>query len=143
MTDFNNSSEVIDSREIIERIEEIETEIEDIETEIKKNDADAPDGYIMNDAVLDELNSELEILKEIIDEVGTEATFGVTLIHESYFEAFAEGFASDIGAINSDQNWPMNCIDWKEAADELKMGYSEVDYDGETFYFQSHYKTFR
>lgn len=38
-----------------------------------------------------------------------------------------------MGAINADASWPNNCIDWGRAAEELKVDYFEVDYDGVTY----------
>jgi len=84
---------------------------------------------------------ELEILQTLIDEIADVnfipkvAIWGVTLIHEDFFEEYAEEFAMEIGAINRDMSWPANCIDWTKAARFLKIDYTEVDFDGETFYF--------
>lgn len=40
-------------------------------------------------------------------------------------ESFAEDMAEQVGAIDRDAKWPMNCIDWDQAARELMMDYSE------------------
>jgi antirestriction protein len=39
---------------------------------------------------------------------------------------YAEELAEDIGAIDHDAGWPMNCIDWDRATRELSMDYSEA-----------------
>jgi hypothetical protein len=45
--------------------------------------------------------------------------------------------AEDIGAISGDYQWLLSCIDWDQAADELKVDYTSVEYDGDTYYYQS------
>jgi hypothetical protein len=45
--------------------------------------------------------------------------------------------AEDIGAVQSDLHWPNRCIDWEQAADELKMDYTTVDFAGVTYYLRS------
>ena len=63
-------------------------------------------------------------------EDGGDWRHGETLIRESYFETYAQELADDIGAIPKDARWPCTCIDWEQAARVLRMGYTEVDYDG-------------
>lgn len=48
-------------------------------------------------------------------------------------EEFAEDMAEQVGAIDRDAKWPMNCIDWEQAAKELMMDYME--HNG--YYFRS------
>ena len=54
----------------------------------------------------------------------------VTLIRDSYFVTYAQGFAEDIGAIPSEWTWPTTCIDWERAARELQMDYTSVQFNG-------------
>jgi len=119
---FTKFDKTINSRDIIDRIDELESEIEDLEMD----ELEDLTGALMLD--------ELEILQTLIDEIA-DARWGVTLIHEDFFEEYAEEFAMEIGAINRDMSWPANCIDWTKAARFLKIDYTEVDFDGETFYF--------
>lgn len=145
MTDFNNNSNIIDSRDILERIEEIETEIEEIETEIEGAQSVSNVAYIdsfnkelEDDPTYLDLKEELKILQELIDDIGSGAGDGVTLINEDHFTEYAESYANDIGAIDSQTAvWPANYIDWEQAADELRIDFSDVDYDGETFYYRN------
>ncbi len=62
---------------------------------------------------------------------------GATLIRDSYFKEYAQELAEDTGAINKDARWPTNCIDWEEAASELKQDYTEVDFDGVPYQVQN------
>lgn len=48
----------------------------------------------------------------------------------------AQELADDIGAIDSNAKWPLNHIDWEAAAEELKMDYTEVNFNGTTYYIR-------
>jgi hypothetical protein len=61
---------------------------------------------------------------------------GVQLIPENDFEAYAREFAEETGAVEQNASWPMNCIDWREAAEELQSDYSVISYQGEDYYFR-------
>ncbi len=58
-----------------------------------------------------------------------------TMIHENYFEQYAQDLAEDIGAIdpNMGMGWPLYHIDWEAAAESLKMDYSEVTFGRHTY----------
>jgi hypothetical protein len=57
-----------------------------------------------------------------------------TLIRSDSFVEYAEELAEDIGAIDRDAGWPLQYIDWEAAADALRQDYTEVDFDGDTYY---------
>lgn len=87
--------------------------------------------------IYDEDAHELKILHALAEEGEVYADdwrHGVTLIRDSHFEDYAQEFAEDIGAINKDANWPNNCIDWGKAAQELKQGYTSIDFDGTEYW---------
>lgn len=108
---ISNSDDVIDSRDVIARIADLEgTEDEEEQAELKA----------------------LEVLAEE-GEGSPDWHHGETLIRDSYFEDYARELAEDIGAIQPNAAWPNNCIDWERAAEELKADYFEVDYDGVTY----------
>ena len=118
--EITNSQDYIDSREIIARIEELEN-------------ATVNFGQV----------EELQHLKALTEEaegyyvrIGypSEWSYGVTLIREDCFEDYARELAEDIGAISKDTSWPATCIDWEQAANELKMDYTEVDFNGVSYY---------
>ena len=133
MTTIHNYQDVIDSRDIIERIQELESErdsfVDDNESEntclasLRQQWADE------NPEEWSELNALLE-LQEEAEGYSEDWQFGATLISDSYFKDYAQELAEDIGAINSDASWPNNCIDWDQAARELQMDYTSVDFDG-------------
>ena len=70
--DLLDKPDMIDTREIIDRI----AELEDTEDEDEKE--------------------ELAKLEAVIEEIGSEAEYGVTLIREDQFEDYAMQFAEDI-----------------------------------------------
>ena len=119
--EIHNGMDYIDSRDIIERIKELREDSNNLST----ND--------LSDCEQDEMR----LLQALVEE-GKAATadweFGVTLIHEYSFREYAQEFAEDIGAISREFQWPLHCIDWERAADELKMDYMEVDFGGATYY---------
>ena len=125
MSKFSKQDNVIDSREIIERIEELREELDETPTPAGK----------------DELYAELRALEELDSDgrnTSAEWEHGVTLINDSYFVEYAQELAEDIGAIGrgGDTSWPMYCIDWDWAARELQHDYWPVEFDGQTFWFR-------
>ena len=65
--------------------------------------------------------------------------YPVTLILDDYFEQYAQDYAEEVDLIKSDTQWPYTCIDWKQAAAELKQDYSAVtltNTDGEEAEYQ-------
>jgi hypothetical protein len=92
-----------------------------------------------NDALADFAADEKEELDEL-DELESEISnwmHGESMIQESDFEDYARELADDIGAINRNAQWPLNCIDWEQAAKELAMDYSIVTYQGTDYYVRS------
>lgn len=113
-TDFDQYTDMIDTRDIIARIAELEEE---------------PD--LAND------DDELVDLTAFADDLGSACPdfgYGATVVHEDYFEDYARQFAEDIGAIPSDTSWPCTCINWEEAAHQLRQDYTAVEYRGQTFW---------
>lgn len=128
--DISNRDDIIDSRDIVEKIKEYESELEDIPEEDTK----------ARDEWSDENQEDYKALLRMVDEIdgysGDSAKDGVTLIRDSYFETYCQEFAEDIGAINKDSSWPNNCIDWEKAARELQMDYTSLEFDGVTYWFR-------
>lgn len=86
---------------------------------------------------LDEEETErLRVLTELFEEIGEEAGhYGETLIPDWEFQRYAEELADDLGVV-PDAQWPLTHIDWAAAAEELKVDYSVVEFDGETYYIR-------
>ncbi len=119
-TAINNYEDIIDSRDIIARIEDLE-------------------GYDAADLEDDEQN-ELKILKELAAVASGYASgwpYGEVLIRDTYFKDYAMQLAEDIEAIRSDASWPNTCIDWDCAARELQMDYRCIDFDGVDYWIRA------
>lgn len=115
----------IDSREIIEAQESLS---EDEMLAAECEDDFEPDD---DEQALIDFDGESEI--------GGDWSYGVALIREDTFEDYARELAEDIGAIGSDvsNNWPLSCIDWEQAARELAMDYTSVEFLGYTYYVRA------
>lgn len=109
-----NMDDLIDSRDVIEAIEELES-----------------DGYSFVE------DSELRALKALAEEASDYASdwhYGEVMIRDSYFKEYAMELADELGAISRETEWPQTCIDWDQAARELQMDYTSVDFDGVTYW---------
>lgn len=132
--EISNSDDVIDFRDVIERIEQLE-ELEQPGSVDTGNPDDA-------DQDQDTLFAELATLRALAEECkgngGDEQWRGdwypITLIRDSYFRDYAEELADDIGAIDKDASWPCNFIDWDRAANALQQDYTSVEFDGVTYW---------
>jgi hypothetical protein len=79
---------------------------------------------------------ELEAIEDLEGQIGELTRHSGTLIHEDNFEDHARELAESTGAIGRNPGWPLHCIDWGQAAEELRMDYTEVTYDGVTYLHQ-------
>lgn len=162
-----NNDDVIDSRDIIERIEELEAERDRLTEAVEKANETlaekaeeqktlAPDDDREYSDALDEANAAKESLSEwfegdegtelktlqAIAEEGESATsewpHGETLIRESYFTEHMEEQTRDIGDLPKELPWYLeDAIDWEKVAKTLRADYSEVDFDGVTYLIRS------
>jgi len=119
-TSIDNSEDSIDSRDVIERIEALHEIEQDDLTEADRDEL----------AALCKLASDCESWVE-------DWEHGAQLIRYSYFQAYAQEFAEDCGMVDTQAKWPMNCIDWEQAANELRQDYSEVDFAGVAYLVRS------
>mgnify|MGYP003516538994 CR=1 FL=1 len=140
---IDHNADVLDVRDIIARIEELETDLcdefgiendEDENTELRaliaENDADDPSELRTLYALLDELAGNGG------DEQWRGTWYPVTLIAESYFTDYARELAEDSGMIDRESSWPNNCIDWDAAAEQLQQDYTSCEIIGNTFYYR-------
>jgi len=88
---------------------------------------------------------DIDILNEIADcsdlsdyewdviSAGIDAGIDIDNIADAYQgeykddEDFAREMADSLGAVDKNASWPMNCIDWEQAAKELMYDYSEAN----------------
>lgn len=151
MNDPTNKDDVIDSRDVISRFEELEEQLletynkleeerskrEGLEFEEVDADDDAFESWVQNAEEIDA--EEYLSLKKLIDQaegVG-DWVHGAVLIRDDHFEAYARELAWSIEAIKENQTWPYNHIDWAAAANELQMDYTSVEFDDVTYWVRS------
>lgn len=134
MSTLDLTADIIDVRDIIARVEELEKDRDGY-------DADALDAWRENyPGDEEELEALTAILEDLEGNGGDEQWRGdwypITLIRDNHFEDYAQELAEDIGAVNRDAEWPARHIDWKAAADELLMDYTETEIEGTTYWYR-------
>ena len=119
-TEINNSQEVIDSRDVIKRIEELEDLISNNKELPKKKRED-----------LTEEERELKVLNDLAEESNGSPDWecGETLIRESFFTEYVEEMLVDIGDLPKEIPHYI-VIDWEATAENIKTDYTTVDFDG-------------
>ena len=111
---IENSEDLIDSRDVIERIAFLQREVE-------SGDNDCSE----------ELESLLDLEKEA-EGYAPDWRHGATLIRRSYFVKYCQEMLEDCGDIPKDLPHYIR-IDWQATADEIGMDYTDVDFDGVTY----------
>lgn len=145
---------IIDTRDLIEKRDELKQSILD-----DFNDKFNTEFDDFDDVILDRLDSEdfehidkdaiedfkiyweteykeIEEINQVEEEVGSEFSYGCTLIEEDDFEDYCEELVIDCGYILKDfPSWIE--IDWEATASNMKQDYSELDYQGITYLFRA------
>ena len=133
----------IDTRDLIEKRDELKQQILDSFLETFEHYEDQTDDF--EDILFEEEEiqswkedwedelKEIEEIDSIEDELGSEFDYGVTLVHEDYWEEYVEELLIEIGYLPIDfPSWIE--IDWEATANNVKQDYTEVEYQGETYY---------
>ena len=131
----------IDIRDIIARIEELEGEQESFVIGAPDGtETPAPDQWAeenSDDAA--ELALKLSLMSDLAGYGGDEQWRGewysITLIPDDEFTDYCEELVSDIGDLPRDIPGYL-VIDWKATANNLRVDYSEVEYEGETYLYR-------
>jgi hypothetical protein len=132
MTDFSNTDDIIDVRDIIARVEELEALVPETPEDVMPGTGEEREENALE---LDELTNLLDALEGMGgDEQRRGDWYPVTLVRDSYFRDYAQETAEDCGLIPEDAGWPSRCIDWDQAARELRMDYSSIEYGGVTYW---------
>ena len=142
----------LDSRDIDERIDELNSELEslyEVRDEIDNFDDDNYGSEEEAEEKISELRAEYERLQsELQDELDElkkweefkekvssgEWAYGMTFINDSVFTEYIKELCSDCGYIAKDFPWWI-AIDWDETADNCRQNYKKVEMDGETYLF--------
>jgi hypothetical protein len=144
---ISNYDNVIDSRDILGRIAELEEELQTA----CENDGTEQDFDIWLEQVTDNsehiLNDEaheLRTLRCIANECEGYGDWahGEVLIREDYFTDYIEELINDCYEMPKEMNsgnWPYRhmTIDYEAAADETKADYIEIDFDGVTYFMRA------
>ena len=129
-------SDMIDSRDIIDRLEEVIEEIEELEESIEDEQELTEDGYkVKRSDELDELIEERDMLESICEQ-GSDCEdwkYGVTLISDDYFVEYCQELVSDIGDLPRDIPSYL-VIDWEATADNIRQDYTEIDVNGRVYW---------
>lgn len=145
MSDITNNDDIIDLRDVIARLEELESEREAFSDDIAERSAAGASTEEIRAELrkwLVDNRDEMDALSGLLDNCrgygGDHQWRGdwypVTLINDSYFEDYAQELADDIGAVDRNASWPNNCIDWERAALELQVDYTSVEFDGAKYW---------
>lgn len=135
---ISNLDDIIDSRGVIARIEELEAKREDLRSAMDDHNTDS-DAYEEANAALKEFdNSEegqeltaLKALAEQGEDYAPDWEYGAQLIHEDYFEKAMDEMLEECGDIPRDlPSYLTITVDY----DALKQDYTELDFDGQTYY---------
>lgn len=141
-TTIDNRADLIDSRDITDRITELDAsrawwiaeradaiELEEHTPEwralVEQWAAAHPD-EAAEFAVLDALASEASQYTE-------DWRYGVTLIRDSYFAEYVEELLQDCGYLPHDLPWYV-VIDWDATARHVQQDYAEIDFDGVSYW---------
>ena len=130
-------ADILDVRDLITRYEELKTELSDtfLNGIIPLKDIKSIESEI------DEEFQEYHMIKELLEELkgngGDEQWrsnwYPITLINENYFEESMDELVADCYEVPKDlPSFITLTIDY----DALKTDYSEIDYDGETYYYR-------
>lgn len=113
-------SGIIDSRELIERAQEIAAEIEQDNEERHLPAGDR-----------EEIEAELAAIETLADSGITDWEHGATLIpDDDSWVDYCRELAEDLGMVQEGAGWPNNRIDWDAAADDLRVDYTSVTFMG-------------
>ena len=121
----SNTNDVIDSRDVIERISDLQEEIERLTEEGEDHSEESA-----------ELKA-LEALASQGEDYAPDWKHGETLIRDDHFPRYAHDLAIECDMIPDDAKWPCTCIDWDQAARDLQHDYSAIDFDGVTYWVRS------
>lgn len=131
-SDTSNMADIIDSRDIIERLEELNDVMAQLPEDPSEEDLSTADIDI------DEYEEwkRLKALAEECEGLTSEWKDGATLIRYSYWTDHVQSECEELGYISRDFPWWIE-IDWERTASNVAQDYSTVDYDGIEYYIRN------
>jgi hypothetical protein len=152
------NDQVCDSRDLIEYKEYLENEILEAYIEWAENhndfkdegdiDLQIPDTFEEIEFLAEEaftmtcedITNEYDAIEDFCNELESYGDFeyGEAIISENYFTEYAEELTKDCGYLPDNlPSFIADNIDWKGVADDLKVDYTEADYEGTTYYMRA------
>ena len=140
------STQVLDTRDLIERRDGLKQDILDSFLDIFPHYEERTDTF--EDILFEEEEiqdwkedwiqeiEEIEEIDKIENSLGSEFEYGVTLVREDYWEEYVEDLLVEIGYLPKD----LPCwieIDWSATAYNVRQDYNEVEYQGDTYFGRS------
>lgn len=126
MTDIDNTQDMLDVRDIIARVEELENEMPEGDNVRNWTDADE---YATLNGLLEQMSGNGG------DEEWRGHWYPITLIRDSHFEDAMDEMLEDCGDLKPYADRPCYItitIDYKA----LQMDYTSVEYDGVTYWYR-------
>lgn len=117
---ISNTDDVIDSRDVIAAIDELEQAVADL----------AP-GEQLEESLANDFTA-FKALRDEASQYARDWEYGEMLIRDDYFETYAKELAKECYTLPD--TWPHRHIDWAAAAEELKQDYTAVDFGGVTYW---------
>lgn len=157
--DVDNSDDVINTRDIEKKIDDLMEEIDDLQKEIDEIkekiefNEDCPEDEKYSDKDIDDFNSEIKSKMEIQDDLRNELEplndfkselegycdwyGGDTLVRDSYIDKFIRQEIEETNSnlFDSIPSWLE--IDWESTIDNLKGDFTCGDWDGITYWVRS------
>ena len=145
------SNDILDVRDLVSEYETLESDARDEFDGLMRDDADFGETYTDDDdgfeAWLDEQERDdnLKELKALLSELkgyGGDVDwrgdwYPLLLIEEDSFTDYCRELLQDCGDIPSDLPWFIERnIDWDGVASDMKQDYSEVEFNGETYFYR-------
>mgnify|MGYP003349357147 CR=1 FL=1 len=131
-----NYGQMLDSRDLEERREELESELETLRDAV--NEAAHEDKEAAEESLAEwerEYASELRDLNNAQSEV-CEWCDGATLVPERQWVDYVQELLEECGDIPKDVPWYV-AIDWDKTAENVKADYSEIEICGETYIYRN------
>jgi len=126
------TADIIDVRDIIERIEELANDLTTYIAESSENPALAAEHAAL-----------CAIMRDLAGNGGDEQWEGdwypLTLIRDSYFTDYAQDLAEDCGYASGPDGYSnplLSYIDWEAWARDVRMDYTSTEIDGVTYWYR-------
>lgn len=136
---IDNSVDLINCEEILERHKKLKYELDDLINDLADVDGSFQDIAYEN---IDHFKQSYEYdefqgLEALIKENDTSRwNKGSVLIRDSAFEQYAKTLVEDVFSYETNV-WPFDHINWKSASEALKQDYKSIDFGGVSYWIRA------